>query len=228
MPISSYPNIISSADRIVSSETNIVATDNVRKYDTESVKMLAEIMRYGNTYPRQGSDSTSTHAYYLEGRWTPRSNFPISNGPMYTTIDPRDIKPWMHTMGAYLTGALSAHYNGNAEYMYPRDAHITSKTNFDPIPDEIYPIESVVPGVENTTPFAKWNLQFRQSNVFQFRGSVTPVNPENDPEKKYILENGLENNVHFLGFSRCAGHSRTEVPDQCSGGLLRSVHEKSQ
>jgi len=193
MPISSYPNAINSTGRIMETNTQIVATDNTRKHSQEAMRALAELMRYGNTYPREGMNDV-TQAYYIDGKWTPRSDFPISNGPMFTTINPVDIKPWMHTMGAAVNSYLMAHYNDNALYMYPRDAHITSKSNLDPIPDEIYPIESVVPSVESVFPFAKWNLPFRQSNVFQYRGSVTPVNPENDPEKKYILENGLENN----------------------------------
>lgn len=187
MALSTYPDPIYKAYRNTRKE--IVATGNIRNTNMET---LANLIRYGNTVPdyAEGLPFAPTQAVYWKGVFTERSNFPIG-GPLYTSIDPRGIYPWMHTMGAAQNSILEAHYNGNMMFVYPTDSHTTSNAALDPIPDEIYPIESIVPGVPS--PYAKWNLPHRQSNVFQFRGSVTPVNPENDPEKRYIIENGLEN-----------------------------------
>lgn len=220
MAISTYPNPIYNTYREAREAT--VSGERVRNANLEG---LSEIVRYGNTLERE---YIPTQAYYIPGDYTAQSNFPIG-GPLYTAIEPRDIFPWMHTVGMSRNSILEAKYNGNMQYMYPKASHITSDTAFNPIPDEIYPIESVVPGVDS--PFAKWNLKYRQSNVFQYRGSVTPVNPENDPEKAYILKNGLENadkrNATFAADSSSEAQASPGTPTSPLHPFTRSYADRS-
>jgi len=246
MPISTYPDPINAVDAIGKVITALDAVNTVyravRDQTTSGPSRKTSSTHTDNPYPRNGSDSAETHAYYLNGTYTARSNFPIG-GPLYTSINPRDIYPWMHTVGAAQNSVLEAKYNGNMIYAIQKDNHITSNSSFDPIYDPetlkqisagnfgvgIYPIEEIVPGVDS--PFAKWNLQYRQSNVFQFQGSVTPINPEGDPEKHYIMTQGLENsdkrNANVTLSATNEAMASPETPTSPLHPFLRSYSERS-
>lgn len=80
-------------------------------------------------------------------------------------------------------------------WKYAREVedHITSNSTFDPIvynANRSYPLEYVA-GTRH--PIAEWNLPYRAKlAVRQFRGSVTEMNPELDPDKTTIMDLGLE------------------------------------
>lgn len=174
-----YPNSIN-ASAVRNTSKYIIADSNMEDVNQQTLADLVSV----------SGNEAGVQAVYVPKRLERSDNFPISTGPLYTAIDPREIYPWMHTMGAAQNSILEAHYNGGMGYMYPTYRHITSTSTFDPIPNAMYSFEQYVPGANG---YGKWNLKYRQANVYQFRGSVTEVNPEKDPEKQYVLDNGLEN-----------------------------------
>lgn len=78
-------------------------------------------------------------------------------------------------------------------YAKEREDHITSDSSYNPLvytKSNPYPIE-YVPGTRQ--PLLEWNLPDRKPTyVYQFRGSVTHMNPENDEDKQMIMDIGLE------------------------------------
>lgn len=243
-----YPDLISAVDvartsyRIGYNIGGAIGTlvSNIR--DLKSTD-LSEVVRYGtNTNKSHYGVDEPTQAYYLQGPYRPRDDFPIG-GPLYTSIDQTNIYPWMHSMGSGQTDEFSAKYNGGMLFAVDREMHVTSNSSLDPIytpeilkqisagnSSIIYPIENKVPGVDS--PFAKWNMPFRQSNVFQYQGSVTPVNPEGDPEKNYVLTNGLENsdkrNASFTASSSDEANASPGTPTSPIHPFTRSYSERSR
>ncbi len=89
---------------------------------------------------------------------------------------------------------FKAIYNHNFRYAYTTKAHTTTNEGIDPnnpwadyLND--YPLE-YVPGTD--TSAGHFNLPYRKNQLYQFRGGMTPVNPEKDPDKQYILDTSLE------------------------------------
>ena len=147
----------------------------------------------------------STYAYVgyekmngAQERW----NFPIG-GPLYSTYEPGiEIKPIMHyesAVGKYNQAVRYEKFRRVGDtsvwhwiYAIKKDAHITSDSNYIPkiyTEENPYPIE-YRPGTDQ--PLGTYTLPNRKSHVYQFRGSVTFVNPENDPDKQDIMDYGLE------------------------------------
>lgn len=196
MAIITYPNIIYPVAR----EERLVATGNKRDINRPSST---------NAGPSPKSNSTHTQSrerteFGWKGTYEnyPDGGFPIlaSGSGLYTTIDPgRDIYPWMHQQMEISNTILTAKFNGNVTFAIPRDAHVTSDENYNGYsegknPVIPYPLE-YYPGTHNDGdpyPFARFNLPYRQNAVFQYRGSTTHLNPENDPDKQKIMDEGLD------------------------------------
>lgn len=140
-------------------------------------------------------------------------NFPIG-GPLFVAAQERPIGRWMHsqdnlddieTIWPLFSQPKRANQvltingeviNNHWHWIYAHEVtdHITSDSNFTPIQYDdrnAYPIEYLQGTRE---PLGMWNLPHRHHvHLHQFRGSVTFVNPEQDPNKQYILDMGLEN-----------------------------------
>lgn len=195
MPIiSTYPNIIYPIAR----ETHVVATGHKRDINHPTLDKNGPTAKPTSTHTTEGNGWTGTYEEY------PGNGFPILNnaaGSLYTTIDPgRGIYPWMHEQMSISNTIFAAQFNGGVTFAIQKDAHITSTETLDDLsagksPVKPYPIE-YAPGTYDDGqpyPYARFNLPYRTNVVYQYRGSTTPLNPENDADKAYILDQGLEN-----------------------------------
>jgi len=134
-----------------------------------------------------------------------KRNFPISGGPLYIADNPGIvIRPEMHFVNylpQYSQFERSTRFvtedgkpvKWNWIYARNKEAHITSRDDYEPIKyteSNPYPIE-YIPGTSE--PIGMWNIPNRKDcHLYQFRGAVTFLNPENDPDKETIMTMGLE------------------------------------
>lgn len=147
----------------------------------------------------------------------PVKYYPLTCGPQYNTSKIA-IQPYMHYQGYFaqpdpdktaavmITGNYGAPDSTTTEHIVirrflPTYAKSAESHVFDTEGDGItllpykryqYPSETL-PG--SSYPLtAVYLYPFRSSLLYQFRGAVTSMNPENDPEKQDIIDYGLEYN----------------------------------
>lgn len=190
MPIITYPNIIYPKARSTLNESSRLDINQPTPIPA-STHFTTEGPSPRSTSTHTGLENTTVFGSDGYGMY----GYPIG-GPLYTmAVDPgRDIYPWMHSYDALTSTLFDAKYNHNMMFAVSKTAHVTSEADLTPIEGD-YPLEymsaELIDGVRYL--YGKFNLPYRQNWIYQFRGSTTPVNPENDPDKDYIINNGLEN-----------------------------------
>ena len=164
------------------------------------------IFTYPNIiYPDAQSESSRTGQGNSRSKeWMlvnyPNGGFPVmhSNGSMFTTaIRDKVITPTMHNKDQIGNPRFRAKFNGGLTFAIYRDSHMTGDPYYTQGSKEeqlrSYQLE-YDPGTR--LPLGHYNLEYRKGPIYQFRGSTTFVNPENDADKNKIMNNGLESFVN--------------------------------